>query len=159
MKQSWIFSVTWSFRNHSNMLIYNQCLKNVCCLIFFGTCDIFCDTCDIFQDSLRNKKLKRTVFIQNIHFVLLSHICSMNFCSLTTRYLVITWWRYLAHHIDSCITHYCCTSPIVLTTIPIIHCTDDTHSWFHWLHSWSHNHTHFISLGLPLCHRQVLFCI
>ncbi len=33
----------------------------MCRLIFFGTCDIF-------QDSLRNKKLKRTVFIQNIHF-------------------------------------------------------------------------------------------
>ncbi len=44
------------------MLIYNQCWKNVCCLIFFGTCDIF-------QDSLRNTKLKRTEFIQNIHFV------------------------------------------------------------------------------------------
>ncbi len=33
------------------------------CLIFFGTGDIF-------QDSLRNKKFKRTVFIQNINFVL-----------------------------------------------------------------------------------------
>ncbi len=27
-------------------------------------------TCDIFQDSLINQKLKRTVFIQNINFVL-----------------------------------------------------------------------------------------
>ncbi len=35
----------------------------MCCLIFFGTCDIF-------QDSLINKKLKRTVFIQNIKYVL-----------------------------------------------------------------------------------------
>ncbi len=35
----------------------------MCCLIFFGTCNIF-------QDYLRNKKLKRTVFIQNIHFML-----------------------------------------------------------------------------------------
>ncbi len=34
------------------MLIYNQCWKNVCCLIFFGICDIF-------QDALRNKKLKK----------------------------------------------------------------------------------------------------
>ncbi len=33
------------------------------CLIFFGTGDIF-------QDSLRNKKFKQTVFIQNINFVL-----------------------------------------------------------------------------------------
>ncbi len=31
---------------------------------FFGTCDT------IFQDSLINKKLKRTVFIQNRNFVL-----------------------------------------------------------------------------------------
>ncbi len=45
------------------MLIYNQCWKELCCLIFFGNCDIF-------QDSLRNKKLKRTVFIQNRNFVL-----------------------------------------------------------------------------------------
>ncbi len=31
--------------------------------------------------------------------------------------------------------HYtnCCTSP--QTTIPIIHCTDDTHSWLHWSHT------------------------
>ncbi len=35
----------------------------MCWLIFFGTCDIF-------QDSLRNKKLKRTVFIQNRNFVI-----------------------------------------------------------------------------------------
>ncbi len=46
--QSWIltaitqvFSVTWSFRNHSNLLIwcsrnisYYQCWKHLCCLIF-----------------------------------------------------------------------------------------------------------------------------
>jgi len=47
--QSWIFniilpvfSVTWSFRNHCNMLIccsrnisyYYQCWKQLCCLIF-----------------------------------------------------------------------------------------------------------------------------
>ncbi len=35
-----VFSVTWSFRNHSSMLIYNQCWKKLYCLIFFGTCDI-----------------------------------------------------------------------------------------------------------------------
>ncbi len=27
------------------------------------------ETCDIFQDPMRNKKLKRTVFIKNINFV------------------------------------------------------------------------------------------
>ncbi len=39
--QSWIFSiitpvfsVTWSFRNHSNMLIYYQCWKQLCCFLF-----------------------------------------------------------------------------------------------------------------------------
>ncbi len=60
---SWIFSVTWSFRNYSDMLIYNQCRKKLCCLIFFGTCDIV-------QDSMGNKKLKRTVFTQNINVML-----------------------------------------------------------------------------------------
>ncbi len=45
------------------MLIYHQCWKNGCSLIFFGTCDLF-------QDTLRNKKLKRIVFIPNIHLVL-----------------------------------------------------------------------------------------
>ncbi len=45
------------------------------------------------------------------------------------------------------------------TTVPIIHCTDDTLSCFHWSHSWLHNHTHFISLGLPLCHRRVLYSV
>ncbi len=75
--QSWIFiiitpvfSVTWSFRNHSNMLIlssviinfywcsiinsgssYYQCWKQFCCLI------IFVETIHIFWDSLKNRKL------------------------------------------------------------------------------------------------------
>jgi len=31
-----VFSVTWSFTNHSN---YYQCWKQLCCLIFFITCD------------------------------------------------------------------------------------------------------------------------
>ncbi len=35
----------------------------MCCLIFLGTCDIF-------QDYLRNKKLKGSMFIQNINVVL-----------------------------------------------------------------------------------------
>ena len=60
--QSWIFSIitpafsvtcniqsiTWSFRNHSNILIYYECWKQFCCLIY-----------------LMNKRLKRTAFIQN----------------------------------------------------------------------------------------------
>ncbi len=42
----------------------------------------------------------------------------MNFRLLTTRgHPLITWTLAL---------HYCCTSP--RTTIPIIHCTDDTHT-------------------------------
>ncbi len=48
--------------------------------------------------------------------------------------------------------HYtnCCTSP--KTTFPIIHCTDDTQ-----LISLITHHTRFISLGLPLCDRRVLY--
>ncbi len=44
------------------MLIYNQCRKQFCSLIFFGPVIIF-------QDSLINKKLNRTEFIQNINVV------------------------------------------------------------------------------------------
>ncbi len=47
------------------MIISNQCWKKLCCLIFFGTGDIF-------QHSLRNKNLKRTVFIQNRNLVLIN---------------------------------------------------------------------------------------
>ncbi len=36
-----VFSMTWFYRNHSNMLIYYQCWKQLCCLIFFETCDTF----------------------------------------------------------------------------------------------------------------------
>ncbi len=35
--------------------------------------------------------------------------------------------------------HYYYISP--RTTVPIIHCTDDSHSWSHWLHSWFPSHT------------------
>ncbi len=53
--QSWIFichyssfSVTWSFRNHSNMMIgcsrnssHYQCWKQLCCLMFLWKHDVF----------------------------------------------------------------------------------------------------------------------
>jgi len=73
--QSWIFSiitpvfsVTWSFRNHSNMLIfcwrnisdYYQCWKQSCYFIFlWKPWYIF------FHDSLMIRKFKRTAFISN----------------------------------------------------------------------------------------------
>ncbi len=64
MTQCWIFSiitpvfsVTWSFRNHSNILIYYACWN----ILYFGTCDTF------FFDSLMNTKLKRAAFVQNIN--------------------------------------------------------------------------------------------
>jgi len=61
-----VFSVTWSFRNHSNMMIccsrnisyYYQCWKELCCLIFFVKTVIFL--------YLMNIKLKRAAFIWNI---------------------------------------------------------------------------------------------
>ncbi len=36
-----VVSVTWSFRNHSYMLIYKQRWKLMCCFIFFGGPVIF----------------------------------------------------------------------------------------------------------------------
>ncbi len=48
----------------------------------------------------------------------LSRIRFMGFLLLTTRGHSLTTWTLALH--------YCCTSP--QTTIPTIHCTDDTHS-------------------------------
>ncbi len=55
----------------------------------------------------------------------LSRIRFMGFLLLTTRGHPLTTWTLALH--------YCCTSP--QTTIPTIHCTDDTHSWLHWRHT------------------------
>jgi len=58
-----VFSVTWSFRNHSNMLIcclrnisYHQCWKQSCCSIFLWKPWFF----------LTNRKSKRTAIILNL---------------------------------------------------------------------------------------------
>jgi len=73
--QSWIFSiitsvfsVTWSFRNHSNMLIW--CFKNHFLLSMLKTVvllNIFVETVIIrfFHNSLTKRKFKRTAFIWN----------------------------------------------------------------------------------------------
>ncbi len=66
------FSVTWSFRNDLIMLIccsrnisyYFLCWKQLCCCLTF-----LWKLWYIFQDSLMNRKFKRTVFIWNRHFV------------------------------------------------------------------------------------------
>ncbi len=92
--QSWIvsiitsvFSVTWSFRNHSNMMICCWSWKQ-----FF------------FQDSLMNRKLKRTAFIWNWNLLkhykkcLMSLLISvMHPCWIKTKYVcnqvnVISEW-------------------------------------------------------------------
>ncbi len=57
----------WFFRNHSNMLIYYQCWKQLCCLFFLF---FIIGTCDTFLGSLINKKFKRTALIQNKDFFL-----------------------------------------------------------------------------------------
>ncbi len=58
--------------------------------------------------------------------------------------------RSLLHHIDFHSTQTVTYHP--KTTFPIIHCTDDTQ-----LISLITHHTRFISLGLPLCDRWVLY--
>jgi len=70
--QSWIFStispvfsVTWSFRYHSNILIC--CFRNNVISMLKQLCYLICKPLYIFfQDSLTNKDLfKRTEFIRN----------------------------------------------------------------------------------------------
>ncbi len=55
-------------RNHSNMLIYDQCWKHLCCLIVFFFFFFFNSfgTCDNFLGFVDKSNLKRTGFIQNI---------------------------------------------------------------------------------------------
>ncbi len=55
----------------------------MCCLIFFGTFDT------LFQDSLINKKLKRTVFIQNKNFVLQYTLLFKSLGSVNYYYLFL----------------------------------------------------------------------
>ncbi len=59
-----VFSVTWSFRNHSNLLLKKHlllCVENSCAVpCFCGNRDI---QYFIFQDSLMNRKFKRTALI------------------------------------------------------------------------------------------------
>ncbi len=59
-----VFSVTWSFRNHSNMLIlcsrnvyYYHSWKQLCCLMF------------LWQKYLINRKFKRTALIRNTNLL------------------------------------------------------------------------------------------
>ncbi len=59
-----VFSITWSFRNHSNLLLKKHlllCVENSCAVpCFCGNRDI---QYFIFQDSLMNRKFKRTALI------------------------------------------------------------------------------------------------
>ncbi len=71
----------------------------------------------------KNQQQQQKTTTKNL---LLSRIRSTNFHSLTTRGPLLTAFTLALH--------YCYISP--RTTVPIIHCTDDTHSWLHWLHSW-----------------------
>jgi len=65
-----VCSVTWPFRNPSNMDICRSrniiihIWKQLNCIFFF-----FCGICDIFyfQDSLMNRKLKRTALVWKIN--------------------------------------------------------------------------------------------
>ncbi len=61
-----VFSVTWSFRNHSDMLIYYECVKLLCCFnIVFWSMWYF----------LMNTKLKE-IFSNNIslYYVFFIHL-------------------------------------------------------------------------------------
>ncbi len=80
---------------------------------------------------LSSKEIFNTINNWDARWSILSQIRSTNFHSLTTRgHPLPTRTRAL---------HYCYISP--RTTVPIIHCTDNTHSWSHCLHSWFPSHT------------------
>jgi len=73
-------SVTWSFRNHSNILIwcsrnisyYYQGWKQLCCLIFGEKC------CDFFQDSLTNSVQKEQHLFETEIFYNIINVISIN---------------------------------------------------------------------------------
>ncbi len=68
--------------------------------------------------------------------------------------------RSLAHHMDSCTTLLSHSTLDCISHHPLHwQHTAVTNLTLLWLHSWSHNHTRFISLGLPLCDRRVLFSV
>ncbi len=74
-----VFRVTWSFRNHSNILIcfsknisdYYQCWNQLCCLIFLWKL--------WFQDSLMNWKFRRTAFVWNINIFSIINVLTVTF--------------------------------------------------------------------------------
>ncbi len=53
-----VFSITWSFRNHTNTLIW--CSRNISC---------WKQLCSIFTGFLINRKFKRTAFIWNTNIL------------------------------------------------------------------------------------------
>ncbi len=75
-----VFSVTWSFRNYSNMLIccslnffvLLSMLKTVLLLYIFVEIVLY-----FLQDSMMNRKSKRTVFICNIIIAFYCHFWSI----------------------------------------------------------------------------------
>ncbi len=83
----------------------------------------------------------------------MSRILSMHFRSLTTRGHPLTTWTLALH--------YCCTSP--RTTVPIIHCTDDTHTHTHTAdctdYTADSHHTPYLSHGFPQSDRRVLYSV
>ncbi len=69
-----VFSVTWSFRNHSNMLIccsrniyyYYQCWKQLCCLTFLWKPQyFFCS--GFFDESKKKNSFEIKIFCNIIH--------------------------------------------------------------------------------------------
>ncbi len=84
-----VFSVTWSFRNHSNMLIwcslnisyYYQCWNQWCCLISVWKLSYV-----FIHHSLMNRKFKTTAFICNsnykCHQLVSLFVCVRRYCWL-----------------------------------------------------------------------------
>ncbi len=77
-----VFSVTWSFRNHSNMQMYNNCWKLLCCFNFLG--GLFWGRY-FFLYSLINKKFKRTACIK----------CCVTICIAIQKFGVSTCFIFL----------------------------------------------------------------
>ncbi len=114
-----VFSVTWSFRNHSKF-IYNKCQKHLC----FSTCLCKLDTC--FQYYLKNRKFERKAFIWNITILFKMYLKKLSPMFWTVVYLssitiIIFLFRTQAKHLrqNGCLNVPKLKSPELISQISV----------------------------------------
>ncbi len=105
------FSITWSFRNHSNMLIfcsrnidyYYQCWKKLCCLILlwkqfffflwwtFNIINVFTVSFDQFNTSFSWEKSMNFLKKKKKHFLNPNFWMVVYMCHVTDRHISSRW--------------------------------------------------------------------